>query len=131
MAVHGCNTAKVTDAIVIALYSFVKLDELGMERRIVRRHDTHCNEARIRELERSFDSENMTNFDTIAPRNLDQTTLISLLLHSSGMRSDRSVEEGRLRRPQSKEIGKLMVKSKQYERRRHGTSGRINNGIGN
>jgi hypothetical protein len=33
MAVHGCNTAKVTDGIVIALYSFLKLDVQGRERR--------------------------------------------------------------------------------------------------
>jgi hypothetical protein len=32
MAVHGRNTAKVTDAIVIALYSSVKLDVQGRER---------------------------------------------------------------------------------------------------
>ena len=37
MAVHGCNTAKVTDGIVIALYSFLKLDVQGKERR----NDTH------------------------------------------------------------------------------------------
>src|SRR5688572_1312291 len=37
MAGHGCNTAKVTDGIVIALYSFLKLDVQGRERR----NETH------------------------------------------------------------------------------------------